>query len=153
MREFRELQKNIRKAFPDTGTPPAMSLRSGDALDSYYLPIPFDPMADAPSDEYLVRYHAGVTYLDPCSWRYYLPLLMDYALRHIRYDEGMVVDTLLWSLRPPDREPPRLATLSPLQEQCIKDFLDILAFHEDSVHKEPAMQVLEEYWVPEALYR
>ena len=64
-----------------------------------------------------------------------------------------VTDALLSSLRPPDREPPRLASLSPEQEVLVTRFLDILAFSEESAHQELACQLLEEWWAPGALYR
>lgn len=153
MTETSDLRARIRDAFPASGSPPATSLRCGDALDSYQRPIPFDTIADSPTDDYLNRYHIGVAFLDPASWRHYLPILMDYALRNPPHDRGLVVDALLSSLRPPDREPPRLGSLSPEQEQTIKDFLDTLAFSEESPHREFALQVLEEYWVPDAIYR
>ena len=65
----------------------------------------------------------------------------------------MVIDGLLASLRPPDREPPRLASLSAEQEAVVVAVLDVLAFDERSLHRDLAMQVLEEYWVPNSLYR
>ena len=57
------------------------------------------------------------------------------------------------NLRPPDRTPPRLASLSPEQENVVTAFLDLLAFSESSAHKDFACQILEEWWVPGALYR
>jgi hypothetical protein len=65
----------------------------------------------------------------------------------------MVTEGLLGSLRPPDREPPRLGSLSGEQEAVVVAVLDLLAFDERSGCRELAMQVLEEYWVPNALYR
>jgi hypothetical protein len=41
----------------------------------------------------------------------------------------------------------------PAQEAVIVAVLDVLAFDERSPHRDLAMQVLEEYWVPGALYR
>ena len=43
--------------------------------------------------------------------------------------------------------------LSAIQEEVIVQFLDILAFDEDSDYQDYAMQVLEEYWIPGAIYR
>jgi hypothetical protein len=65
----------------------------------------------------------------------------------------MVVEGLLHSLRPPDREPPRLASLTVEQESVIVEFLEDLAFSEDSANQDFAQQVLEEWWLPDALYR
>ena len=65
----------------------------------------------------------------------------------------MVTEGLLGSLRPPDREPPRLASLSAGQEAVVVAVLDVLAFDERSLDRDLALQVLEEYWVPNAFYR
>jgi hypothetical protein len=66
----------------------------------------------------------------------------------------MVVDALLSSLRPPDRTPPRLASLSEEQEAVLREFLEEIAFAAEPNHyQDLAMQVLEEWWIPDALYR
>ena len=147
--------ERARAAFrDDAATIPAMTLRGGAAVDGYAAPPAHDPEADEPSDAYLEAYaYWGLAYLDPGSWRHYLPGLIDYALRHLDDPGSMVTEGLLWSLRPPDREPPRLASLSGEQEAVVVATLDLLAFDERSVCREFAMQVLEEYWVPNALYR
>jgi hypothetical protein len=140
----------------DAEAPPPVTLRGGNALDSYNEPPPYDPAVDAPTDEYLET-HAfhGLNFLDAQSWRHYLPRLIDYALRNIASNAPgtMAIDALLWSLRPPDREPPRLASLSKEQEEVIVAVLDQLAFADDSVYQVDAMEVMEEWWVPNALYR
>jgi len=66
----------------------------------------------------------------------------------------MAIEGVVSSLRPPDREPPRLATLTPEQETVIVAFLEHLAFSEGVVpERDLALQVLEEWWVPNARYR
>ena len=65
----------------------------------------------------------------------------------------MAVDALLWGLRPPDRDPPRLGSLTREQEDVIRAALDELAFANDSVYRVDAMQVIDEWWMPGALYR
>ena len=150
----------IQRAFEvfqaDTAAAPPMTLRGGCAADEYAEPPAFDPALDEPTDAYLERYaFSGLVYLDAASWRHYLPRLIDYALRHIDSNApgAMAIDGLLWSLRPPDREPTRLGSLSVAQEAVIVTFLDALAFDDNSAYQNLAMQVLEEYWVPNALYR
>jgi len=146
----------IRRAYAafqaDADAAPPMSLRSGDAVDRYDRPIPYDPKADAPTDAYLEQYAWGVHHLDPASWRHYLPRLIEYALLH-KEDGPLIIDSTLHSLRPPDREPPRFAVLTEEQEAVIVAFLDVLAFDEHPLWQEDAMRVLEEYWIPDALYR
>ena len=130
---------------------PTVTLRAGNEIDEYRSPSSFDGSIDVVSDEYLERFSWGVGYLDAASWRHYLPHLIEYALRHMQQGSN-VADALLNSLRPPDREPPRLASLSPAQEALVTRFLDVLAFSPESAHQAEACQVLEEWWVPGSLY-
>ncbi len=148
----------IAKAFAafsvEVAATPSITLRGGNALDDYEEPAPFDPLVDEISESYFEEYPWGITYLDAVSWRHYLPYLIEYSITHINGDQGcLVVDHLLSSLRPPDRDPPRLASLNSEQEAIITAFLDTLAFGEQSAYQEYACQVLEEWWIPNALYR
>ncbi len=122
-------------------------------MDSYETAPDFDAELDRVTPEYLEQNFWGVAHLDAVSWQYYLPILMGHALRNIRNPGSMAVDAFLASLRPPDRDPPRFAALTPAQEQAVARMLDILAFQEDSAWKEAAMIALEEYWAPGAIYR
>lgn len=132
---------------------PQMTLRGGYAEDSYDFVPPPDPLLDELTDSYLETYTFwGLAYLDPASWRHYLPYLIDYTFRHLD-DPKMVVEGLLHNLRPPDRHPPRLASLTAEQEAVIVTFLENVAFSEDSANRDFAKQVLEEWWIPDALYR
>ena len=138
----------------DLEAEPTLSLRGGDAIDSYDSAPPYDPTVDAPTDEYLEHYTFwGLIYLDAASWRHYLPLLIDYAFRNLHHPTSMVVEGLLNSLRPPDREPPRLASLTPDQEAVIVALLEDLAFSDDTaVYQEDVLTILEEWWLPHARY-
>jgi len=112
----------------DVSRCPTVTLRGGNELDEYKTPAPFDAALDVVTDEYLEQYTWGVSYLDAPSWRHYLPYLIEYALRRI--DQGSnVTDALLTSLRHPDRQPPRLASLSPEQEALVTRALNALAFN------------------------
>lgn len=130
-----------------------MTLRGGNAADSYAAVPPFEDALDAPTDTYLESNYWGLNHLDPASWRHYVPRLIAYGLKHKSNPNMMVIDAFLASLRPPDREPPRFADLSEEQEGVLVEFLDCLAFDEDSVWSREAMLALEEYWAPGALYR
>jgi hypothetical protein len=138
----------------DAAVQPAMSLRAGAAVDRYEEPPVFDADLDSVSDEYQERYaFDGLIYLDATSWRHYLPALIDYAIRSPRRPT-MVIEGPLQSLRPPDRTPPRLGSLSPEQEAVMVKFLERLAFGDEQFTERPlALQVLEEWWIPGALYR
>jgi len=139
----------------EAGATPATSLRAAVALDEYREPPVFDPVLDAPDDEYLESFaFDGQAFLDTASWLHYLPHLIDYAMRHLGDSRSMVVEGLLWSLRPPDRTPPRLAALTPVQEQVVVAFLEGLVFGDEPMsERDFAAQVMEEWWIPGALYR
>ncbi|WP_019139979.1 DUF6714 family protein [Noviherbaspirillum massiliense] len=142
-----------KEAFAGLPAMPAMSLRGGDAVDEYAPVPPYDPDADCPTGDYFERYFWELPHLDADSWRYYLPFLLEYALENIGNSESNAVDAFLFSLRPPDRDPPRFGALSLQQDQAVVAVLDRLAFVPESVWKEPAMTALEEYWGPGAIHR
>jgi hypothetical protein len=149
----------VRQAYEafriDVERAPIISLRGGNAIDSYGTPPPYDPEVDTLTDDYLATYTFwGLGYLDAPSWRHYLPHLIAYTFRHITSLNTMAPEGLLHSLRPPDREPARLATLTPEQEAVIVAFLEQLAFSDDTrLYQEDAMQILDEWWLPNARYR
>ena len=146
-----DLIADIFAAFSAEGTAfPPTTLRGGDALDLDKPAPPFDVLVDAISDEYLEAHPWGSGYLDPTSWRHYLPFMMEYALRHIT-EASDVTDALLTSLRPPDRTPPRLGSLSKAQETAVLRFLDVMAYNEDSASMDLAAVVLSEWWTPGAI--
>jgi hypothetical protein len=149
-----EREQIVTRAFEafraDLESVPTITLRGGDALDSYDEPPPYDAALDEPNDAYLEAWaFNALNFLDPQSWRHYLPRLIDYALRNIAsHAPGtMAIDGLLWSLRPPDRDPPRLGSLTPAQKEVVVAALDQLAFADDSVYRADAMQVMEEWWL------
>jgi len=149
-----DIRRRASKAFhADALAVPKMTLRGGYAVDSYDIVPPPDPVLDEQTDAYLEAYTFwGLAYLDPASWRHYLPYLIDYTFQHMD-DPEMVIEGLLHNLRPPDREPPRLASLTAEQEAVIVAFLDDVAFSEDSANRDFALQVLEEWWIPNAQSR
>jgi hypothetical protein len=131
---------------------PPVSLRAGNAADNYEIQPTYSHTEDRLSDAYLEMHYWGIAHLDAMSFRHYIPALIDYGLRHLEQGSN-VVDTFLFNLRPPDRDPPRLGSLSPAQETVIVKFLDAMAFIATSMFKEDAMLALEEWWAPGALYR
>jgi hypothetical protein len=129
------------------------TLRGAAALDAYDPAPPFDSRLDAVSDAYLEEHSCGLAHLDADSWLYYLPLVLVAALARAGETGSMLVERVVWSLRPPDRDPPRLARLSREQEAAVAESLEYLGFHPDSRNQDLALQVLEEYWIPGASYR
>jgi len=147
-----DLAARFREAFAaDEAAVPLMTLRQGDAIDSYAEP-PARDETDAVTDEYLERYCWGLNHLDPSSWRHYLPALADLAQRRLSSNSN-AIDALINSLRPPDRDPPRLASLTPSQEVTVRELLELLAFSGESAWQRQACQALEEWWIENALYR
>jgi hypothetical protein len=133
---------------------PALTLRGANAVDGYDDPEPFDPSLDEPTDEYLERFTFwAMPYLDARSWRHYLPRFIEYALAHPD-DPAMVVEATVRSLRPPDRVPARLTTLSLAQEAVIVEFLEHVALSgEGDGSAADARAALEEWWLPGAHLR
>src|SRR5262245_51293572 len=151
-------QNLVRRAFEafraDADAPPPLTLRGGDAVDSYHLPEPFDAALDQPTDAYIEGFASfALSYLDARSWRHYLPRLIDYAFRRPT-DPHMAVESLIRALRPPDRYPPRLATLDDAQEAVAREFLEVIALGDrHGALAEDAQQALEEWWLPGARHR
>jgi Family of unknown function (DUF6714) len=138
----------------DAETVPPLTLRGGNAVDSYDDAEPFDPARDEPTDAYIEGFAFwGLGYLDAQSWRHYLPRLISYAFQRPE-DPAMAVEALIRSLRPPDRYPPRLATLTAEQETVVVVFLETLALGDGSGQMQnDAQQALEEWWLPGARHR
>jgi hypothetical protein len=151
--DIKALKARIDAAFAADARPPAMSLRAGDAIDSGLAPPPWDASLDTPGPAYLDAHYCGLGYLYAQSWRHYLPILMHDALDRFREHAPMSILGLLFSLRPPDREPSRFGSLSPEQEATVSQFLDVLAFDPLSQWVEEAITALEEYWAPGAIHR
>ena len=149
----------VRRAFDafraDVGSPPPLTLRGGERVDSYDFPAPYDATLDEPTDAYIEQFafHA-MPFLDARSWRHYLPRLMDHVFRRPDEPTGLVIQALIRSLTAPDREPPRLATLVAEQEAVIVAFLEQLARDPQyGDNAEDAQQALLDWWVPNALHR
>ncbi len=156
--EAEELARRAATAFhADMERDPRTTLRGGNSLDAYEPPPAYDPVLDEATDDYVETYACyGLVYVDPDSWRHYLPRLMDHALRNQavrdRPGAGLAIGALLASLRPPDRDPPRLASLTTDQERVIVDLLDMLAFGAASDWQDEAMELLDDdYWAPAAV--
>ena len=148
-----DLESQIAVAFAgEIAARPEMSLRGACEVDVGRPPPPFDPELDLPSVAYLERHGYDLPLLDAESWRNYLPRLLTLAVGSVESPSN-AVDGLLASLRPPDRTPPRLASLSPKQEAAVVAVLEVLAFTEGSAHSEGACTALEEWWGEAPIYR
>ena len=148
-----DLIAHLKVAFAaDLECPPRMTLRSGDSVDSFGVKQPHHVESEVATDRYLSRYAWGMAHLDAESWRHYLPAFAAFALRNLQSNE-VVVTAFIQSLRPPDRDPPRLASLNATQQSVMKDVLELLAYTPESIWQAEACQALEEWWIDGALYR
>jgi len=134
----------------DAAVPPPLSLRGGYDIDSYKRAQPFDPATDRPTAEYIEqRAFWGLGYLDAQSWRHYLPGLIQYSLLSPD-DPHMVTETLVRSLRPPDRYPPRLRSLTVEQAGVVAGFLmHLTRNHPSEDLRKEAQQARDEWWGPD----
>ncbi|MDI9238697.1 hypothetical protein QLQ15_07185 [Lysobacter sp. LF1] len=148
------LKARIETVFRTHPGPPAISLRAGNAIDDGEPPPPWDAALDAPDASYMECNAWGLPHLDAASWLHYLPIFMCHALDHLPdRDSSIATDALLFSLQPPDRDPPRFGSLSSEEQTVVGQFLDLLAFDPRSKWTDQAMTALEEYWAPGATYR
>jgi len=148
-----DLESQIAVAFAsELATPPKITLRGAGEIDVGRPPPEFDPVLDSPSVAYLQRHGYDLPFLDAESCRNYLPRILILAVGSVESPSN-AVDGLLSSLRPPDRTPPRLASLSAKQEAAVVAVLEVLAFGEGSVHSEGACTALEEWWGEAPIYR
>lgn len=144
--ELTALARRIEAAFPPQIDTPSVSLRGGNALDDYETPPPYAPEVDRPDAAYIEAFHYGIHFLDPESWLYYLPILLTYSLGEMEAGTSNAVDTFLFSLRPPDRDPPRFGLLSRPQKKLVVEVLEKLGFSETSKFQDDALAALQEYW-------
>ncbi len=154
IREEAALRALIAAAFVEPADRPAITLRAGKCAGRLRAASAVGSSARYARRGVSRGQLLGQHHLDPASWRYYLPILMRHGLDRFRgRAPSMSTDTLPFSLRPPDRDPPRFATLSPEQNAAVSQFLDLLAFDPRSMHTDDAMTAMEEYWAPGATYR
>ena len=148
-----DLAIRIVAVFADAlASAPTMSLRAAGEIDAGMAPSLHDAERNSPSVAYLEKHAYDLPFLDAKSWKHYLPLLLAVAVSNAEAAPN-AVDGLLSSLRPPDRQPPRLASLSAEQEQVLVAVLEFLAFSENSSHSDAACTALEEWWGESPLYR
>jgi hypothetical protein len=93
-----EARTMLRAAFSASTEALHTSLRASNALDDYEQPPEFDPGLDRPTDQYLEKYYHGIFFLDPESFVYYLPIVLEYGLANPE-STSMAVDTLLFAMR------------------------------------------------------
>ena len=126
-----------------------MTLRQADEVDTFNSVSTVTDIRPTDwrtiEDTELENLHWGLSHLDAQSWRFYLPAFLTYSIRHASSAGSLVVSACVQSLRPPDRVPPRLKTLTPEQRKAVVATLEFLAFNPQSAFQEVACQTLEEH--------
>ncbi len=141
-----ELNRRIDASFALQVASPPLTLRAGNAIDSYEIAPEFDPELDRADGAYFESHHFGIHHLDPVSWLFYLPLLLKYSLLQMEAGVSSAVDTFLFSLRPPDRDPPRFGELSAEQKAVVVAVLEAIGYSSESRYQDEALTALQEYW-------
>jgi hypothetical protein len=91
----------------------------------------------------------ALSFLDPVSWRFYLPAYIRYGLRH---PDGGAVDTAIYSLDPAGIRQrsawteERFATLSASQVRAVCLFLRFASQHGELCDHSVATEALNDYW-------
>lgn len=94
----------------------------------------------------------ALTYLDPVSWRFYLPAYVRFGLRWFHDPRGWIIDHAIYSLDPGKARTPadtrldQFATLDAAQANVIRRFLEFASRNDAHCDAVVAKQALERYW-------
>ena len=86
----------------------------------------------------------ALSFLDPESWRFYLPAYMRLALRRFGQPHNEAMDQAIYSLD--GASPERSGTLNASQAGAVQRFLAFACEHEDQCDATVAKQALDAYW-------
>jgi hypothetical protein len=73
---------------------------------------------------------------------------MLYALERLAEPGDLVIEGLIWGLWPPDRDPPRFASLDAGQTAAVVAFLEHMALDPASAYQEDATRAIDDWWGP-----
>jgi hypothetical protein len=110
-----------------------------------------DRWEDIP-DQHIEECIAALAFVDPESWRYYIPRYMEWSLRHFRTSDSIVSDftiyTFAGSNEPELREYSlqRYRLLTPHQSRAVYRFLRYMAAHGERADSHVANDAIREYW-------
>jgi hypothetical protein len=150
--------EEIRVAF--AGVPRGeITLHEAEEIDNYSMPevcalarlMDTDTSWDEVPDEHIYRCHCALIYLDPKSWRYYIPAFMVFTLKYYDlkprlpgegYHSAASFDSTISSLCGTCSEQ-RYPLLNEAQSQAVRSFLQYVAVvgQDDS-----ARNAIVEYW-------
>ncbi|HLK90980.1 MAG TPA: DUF6714 family protein [Polyangia bacterium] len=94
----------------------------------------------------------ALSFLDPVSWRFYLPAYMRFALRHLEDSRSGAIDHAIYSLDKgevrdiADWKLERFGTLDAAQARAVQRFLAFAAENDDFCDGHAAKTALDAYW-------
>jgi hypothetical protein len=94
----------------------------------------------------------ALSFVDPASWRFYLPAYMRFGLRHLGDGRNGAIDHAIYSLdkgQTPhlfDWKLERFRTLNPAQARAVQRFLAFAANNSDFCDSYVAQNALDAYW-------
>jgi hypothetical protein len=86
----------------------------------------------------------ALSFLDPESWRFYLPAYMRLALLRLGQQHNDAIDQAIYSLD--GGTPERFRILNPAQARAVRRFLAFAAEHEAHCDATVAKQALDTHW-------
>ena len=103
-------------------------------------------------DAHIEECSCALSYLDPKSWRYYIPRYMEWSLQHFKTNNSIVSDFTIYTLAPSDD--PTLAEysmeryrwLTDEQSQVVYRFLHHMAQNGDFADDTVANASIDKYW-------
>jgi hypothetical protein len=110
-----------------------------------------DRWEDVP-DQHIEECIAALAFVDPESWRYYIPRYMERSLRNFRTSDSIVSDFTIYTFAgsnvPELREYSlqRYRVLTPDQSRAVYLFLRYMAAHGERADSHVANDAIREYW-------
>jgi hypothetical protein len=99
----------------------------------------------------------ALSFVDPESWRFYLPAFMRHGLRNLESSPLAVMDRVIYTLDPGSAPPSSVAhaharfrTLDRAQAEAVRRFLKLASENDDHCDAEVAKDALERYWAAAA---
>ena len=138
----------------------AVTLHEAEIIDDYGTEAErlhartYDPEVnwrDVP-DSSIQECPAALSFVDPVSWRFYLPAYMRFGLRHLRDPRNSAIDHAIYSLDgggTPQRGEftlERFRTLNEAQARAVRRFLIFASENGDHCDDRVAKDALEAYW-------
>jgi hypothetical protein len=138
----------------------AVTLHEAEVIDDYGTDAErlhartYDPEVnwrDVP-DSSIEECPGALSFVDPVSWRFYLPAYMRFGLRHLRDSRNSAIDHAIYSLdgggnpQLDEFKAERFRTLNEAQARAVSRFLIFASENGDHCDDRVARDALEAYW-------